>query len=71
MFDLFAHGSTGTHIMESGREMSDLDHCAPIVIGATIVVAILVVIIIYFLVAWQPKPRASEQEAAKPTVKKD
>jgi len=57
--------------MESGREMSDLDHCAPIVIGATIVVAILVVIIIYFLVAWQPKPRASEQEAAKPTVKKD
>lgn len=50
----FAHGA-GTHIMKDGSSMSDLEHCAPILIGAGIIILVLFAIITYFLVAWQPK----------------
>ena len=60
---LFAHVGT-THVMEDGSTMSALEHCAPIFIGAGVIIVVLFAIICYFLMAWEPK------KSAKKIVKK-
>jgi hypothetical protein len=51
MFNLLAHAG---HEMEMDG-MSAIDHCMPIIVGAGISIAILVGIIVYMLIAWEPK----------------
>lgn len=57
---LFAHGA-GMHMMEDGHSMSDIEHCAPILIGAGIIILVLFAIIAYFLAAWEPKKKPAKK----------
>lgn len=56
----FAHAGE-MHVMEDGRSMSDLEHCAPILIGAGVIILVLFAIIAYFLVAWEPKKKPARK----------
>ena len=51
------------------NSMTMLDHCMPIIIGAGIIIAMLVAIIIFLLVTWQPKTQ-DEAPASAATPKK-
>lgn len=51
MLYTFAHAGH-SHDMNS---MTMLDHCMPIIIGAGIIILMLVSIIVFLLVTWQPK----------------
>ena len=43
-----------------------IDHCMPIIIGAVIIIAALIGVIVFLLTAWQPKKRlASKQKRSK------
>lgn len=64
---IFAHGA-GMHVMKDGRVMTDTEHCAPILIGAAIIVVVLLAIIGYFLAAWEPK-KAKKVPSAKKAKK--
>ena len=54
MLNQLAHAGH-SHDITSVNGMSDIEHCTPIVIGAGILIIILLLAIVYFLVAWQPK----------------
>ena len=47
--------------------MNAIDHCMPIIIGAGISIAILVGIVVYMLIAWEPKKpaKSSKKNASK------
>ncbi len=60
MFTIFAHAG---HAHESTDMMTAIDRCMPILIGAGIITAILVGVIVYLLTTWQPKKNT-------PTAKK-
>ena len=62
---LLAHA--GHAHTETMHEMSDFDHCKPLLIGAGIITVLLLGIIVYLLSAWQPKKSAA---AKKPPEKK-
>jgi hypothetical protein len=66
MLYTFAHAGQ-THDMGS---MTTLDHCMPIMIGAGIVIAMLVAIIIFLLVTWQPKTQDEVSAPKKRNAKK-
>lgn len=63
MFTLFAHAGHA----HTSEDMTMLDHCLPIIIGAGIIVAILAGIIAYLLAKWEPKKPAApaKKTAAK------
>lgn len=61
MLQLFFAHAGGTHMMEDGHSMSDLEHCAPILIGAGVIILVLFAIIAYFLVAWEPKKKLAKK----------
>lgn len=54
MLTIIAHAGH-SHGTETG---SGIDHCGPVIIGAGITVALLLVVIIYLLVQWQPKKQS-------------
>ena len=59
MFTILSHAG---HSHDAGDSMSftnAIDHCMPILIGAAIIVAILLAVIVYFLVKWQPKSKTN------------
>lgn len=39
-----------------------IDHCMPIMIGAAVIIAVLVGLIVYLLSAWQPKKRSTGKQ---------
>ncbi len=47
-----------------------LDHCAPIIFGAAIIITILIGIIVYLLVAWHPKTHKKAPSVKKKSSKK-
>lgn len=71
---LFAHAGHHADNTTNMSSMSDIEHCAPIIIGAGVIIIILFLIILYFLLAWQPKtaakPQATKAKKAKPAAKK-
>lgn len=60
MLNTFAHPGH-----DHSSELLALDHCMPIIIGAGIIIAILVAVIIYLMTTWQPKSRASQDKAKR------
>lgn len=63
MFTTLAH--TGYEMEMDG--MTAIDHCMPIIIGAGVAIAILVGIVVYMLIAWEPKraAKANKKKTAK------
>ena len=57
----FAHAGHA-HDMNTMTLGETIDHCMPIIVGSGIIIVILLVVIAYLLVTWQPKPL---QTAAK------
>lgn len=64
MLNLLAHAGH-SHNMEM-NEMSDLDHCMPIIIGAGIIIVVLLGIIAYLLM----RGKSAATPKAKPSKKK-
>lgn len=64
MYDIFAHAG---HSHESAQSMNSIDHCTPIIIGAVVVIAILLAVVAYLLVSWQPKktPKSTNKKPSK------
>ncbi len=54
MLTILAHAEH-TRAITSTETVSAIDHCMPVIIGASIIIAILAAAIVYFLLAWQPK----------------
>lgn len=43
-----------------------IDHCMPVIVGAAVIIAALVGVIVYLLATWQPKKRpANKQKRSK------
>ena len=61
MLNLFAH-SGHSHDIQMMNTMSSLDHCMPIIIGAGIIIAILLGILVFMLTMWQPKEKAGRKQ---------
>jgi hypothetical protein len=63
MFTTFAHAGYGTEIDGAAT----IDHCMPIIIGAGVAIAILVGIVVYMLIAWEPKKavKANKKKTTK------
>jgi hypothetical protein len=55
MLTIFAHAG-------HSHSMNDFDHCLPAIIGAGIVIVVLVAVIVYFLIAWQPKAKTKNKK---------
>ncbi|QQG50534.1 MAG: hypothetical protein HZB75_03290 [Candidatus Saccharibacteria bacterium] len=55
MLTIFAHAG-------HSHSMNDFDHCLPVMIGAGIVIVVLVAVIVYFLIAWQPKAKTKNKK---------
>lgn len=55
MLTTFAHAG-------HSHTMNDFDHCLPIMICAAVLVLILVAIIGYLLITWQPKAKAKNKK---------
>jgi hypothetical protein len=55
MFNLFAHSAE----VESMEDMATWGDLTPIFVGGGIVVAVLLAIIIYMTLAWEPKKRSN------------
>jgi hypothetical protein len=55
-----------THFAHLGHDHTadtlTIDHCMPIIIGAVLIIAALVGVIIYLLTAWQPKKRSTNKQ---------
>lgn len=49
--------------------MSTLDHCMPVIIGSGIIVAILVGVIVFLLITWQPKQNTKAKKVVKTEAK--
>ena len=54
MLTTFAHAGH-THTDYSAGAMTGIDHCVPIIIGASLIIAVLSGVIIYLLAMWRPK----------------
>lgn len=72
MFAQFAHaGHVHTQTMEHDMNYMTLgesvDHCMPIIICASIIIVVLLCVIAYLLMNWQPKP----VKKTPPTKKSD
>ena len=53
MLAIFAHAG---HMEEMNMgDMTYVEHCMPIIVGCGIIIAMLITVIVYLLVAWQPK----------------
>jgi xanthine/uracil permease len=63
MFTTLAHAGYGMEM----DGMTAIDHCMPIIIGAGIAIAILVGIVVYMLIAWEPKKpvKANKKKTSK------
>lgn len=48
-----------------------IDHCMPIILGASLIILFLVGVIIYFLAKWEPKRAAKPVSSAKKPAKKN
>lgn len=62
MLNLFAHAGHN----HDASTMSALDHCLPIIIGASIVIVVLLGIIAYLLTTRQPKTQAKPVKKKSP-----
>lgn len=62
---LFAHTEYHANDTMNMGSMGDIEHCAPIIIGAGAIIIVLFLIILYFLLAWQPKTAAKAPQTAK------
>ncbi len=71
MFTTLAHLGH-SHANINRGSMSDLDHYMPFIVGVGLIVAALLLIILYFLAAWQPKakPAVKANNTAKLSTKK-
>lgn len=64
MFKTLAHAGHSHEMTVNG--LSEIDHCAPIVIGSGIVIVVLLLVIFYFLASWEPKtPTKSTKKTSK------
>lgn len=66
MLYTFAHAGHA-HDMDT---MTTLDHCMPVIIGAGIIIVMLVAIIIFLLITWQPKTQDEVVAPKKHSAKK-
>lgn len=66
MLYTFAHAGHA-HDMDA---MTTLDHCMPVIIGAGVIIAMLVAIIIFLLITWQPKIQDDAATSKKRSAKK-
>lgn len=69
MFNLLAHAGH-SHDASTAGYASFIDHCTPVIVIASLIVAFLLVVIAYLLVTWQPKSFTASKKAISSSKKK-